>query len=219
MRVVVGGCFYLFIHITTRDATMSRDASRVRGRALARGGAHARARRWRARGGGAKAALRASRRDDDDDDDDDVETTSGRGVTRAVVLVPGFLSDWRAYADVAEALERSLARATGGGVVVDVARVAGADWWPTLAGGRFFCHRRRDRRVRAKVLGQGQWCEGVRRCAQRWGVVDAIISRFGAVLRESVSRREIRRRRRDPRRAARVDGEVPVRSRSGASSR
>ena len=134
----MGGCFYLFIHSATREATMSRDASRARGRALARGGAHARARRWRARGGGAKAASRASRRDDyeDDDDDDDVETTSGRGATRAVVLVPGFLSDWRAYVDVAEALERSLARATGG-VVVDVARVAGADWWPTLAGGDF----------------------------------------------------------------------------------
>ncbi len=131
--------FLYFIHITTRDASTSQDASRVRGRmsrsatVIARGVLYARAVRSRERGGRAKAASRASRRDDDDD----VETTSGRGARRAVVLVPGFLSDSRAYADVAAALERSLARATGGGVVVDVARVARADWWPTLAGGDF----------------------------------------------------------------------------------
>ena len=135
----MGWCFYLFIHITRRATPPCPGTRRARGDARAREGKRARARRRRARGGGARAAARARRRDDGDDydEDEDVETTSGRGATRAVVLVPGFLSDWRAYADVAEALERSLARATGGGVVVDVARVAGADWWPTLAGGDF----------------------------------------------------------------------------------
>lgn len=63
-------------------------------------------------------------------------TTSGRDA-RAVVLVPGFLSDARAYEDVAVALERSVRRATGARVVVSVARVSLADWAPTLAGGDF----------------------------------------------------------------------------------
>lgn len=63
-------------------------------------------------------------------------TTSGRDA-RAVVLVPGFLSDARAYEDVAVALERSVRRATSDDVVVSVARVSLADWAPTLAGGDF----------------------------------------------------------------------------------
>ena len=52
-----------------------------------------------------------------------------------MVLVPGFLSDWRAYADVAEALERSLARATGGRRRGRRAVAGGLR--PTLAGGDF----------------------------------------------------------------------------------
>ena len=93
------------------------------------------ARGRRARRARASQRERETKRERETDTDTET-TTSGRDA-RAVVLVPGFLSDARAYKDVAVALERSVRRATGERVVVSVARVSLADWAPTLAGGDF----------------------------------------------------------------------------------